>query len=432
LDLLSKEIGLARSATIAAIQDSRAKQSRHEYIQESALARIELNGERVLGLSELRISEERAADGRSGVAHPPRILFVTSNGAGMGHIARCLAITSRSGDEIDAHVVTLSRAATFLQGLGYDVSYFPSQDVAELSWPEWHRRFGGWLSRLVSSGGFGALVFDGTWVYRSVTDVARYHRVPLIWMRRDSWKEGSDRLQYDNPYQICDVVLRPGEPAEDPDGDASGPVRRVGPISLVTPDQLVSREDALAQLDLDPEGSYVVVQLGAGNIDDPRGTVQQVVARISAARHGITPVLVVSELSQRQWSVSSDVLVRKAVFPLARYFNAFEFGVFAAGYNSVVEAISLGLPALFVPNTQTVTDDQVARARRVDTEGLALGCSGTAGVEEKIDQLLDPDFRSELRRRLADTRPKDGALEALEEIVSIVRRRERIPEGPNL
>ena len=67
-----------------AIGDSRKKTSRHEYHQEQSLMRIEQEVNRLaaLNIGARVANSEPVMD----------ILFVTSNGAGLGHISRLLAV----------------------------------------------------------------------------------------------------------------------------------------------------------------------------------------------------------------------------------------------------------------------------------------------------------------------------------------------------
>ncbi len=51
-----------------------------------------------------------------------------------------------------------------------------------------------------------------------------------------------------------------------------------------------------------------------------------------------------------------------SVYPLSRYLRAFDAAVVAAGYNSYHEMVMAGVPAAYVPNLATTTDDQLARA----------------------------------------------------------------------
>ena len=57
-----------------------------------------------------------------------RILFVTSNGTGLGHLTRSMAIARRLDPGLDPAFVTFSAAAPVVRQLGYPVEYLASYD----------------------------------------------------------------------------------------------------------------------------------------------------------------------------------------------------------------------------------------------------------------------------------------------------------------
>ena len=55
-----------------------------------------------------------------------RILFTTSNGTGLGHLTRSMAIARRLPDSIEPLFLTLSAAAPVVERMGFAVEYVPS------------------------------------------------------------------------------------------------------------------------------------------------------------------------------------------------------------------------------------------------------------------------------------------------------------------
>ena len=55
-----------------------------------------------------------------------RVLFTTSNGTGLGHLTRSMAIARRLGDELEPLFFTLSAAAPVVERMGFAVEYAPS------------------------------------------------------------------------------------------------------------------------------------------------------------------------------------------------------------------------------------------------------------------------------------------------------------------
>jgi hypothetical protein len=156
-----------QSRLLRAVEQSRAAQSRHEYLQESALSRIEYRTEAALGLAELALRSPLSVESTR-----EHVLFVTSNGAGMGHVVRCLAVVDRAKGRFDATILTLSTAGDTLRANGYPVLSFPSKDASDMPWEKWHREFRDVLDTHVRTCGASAIVFDGAWVYRGLTGSA--------------------------------------------------------------------------------------------------------------------------------------------------------------------------------------------------------------------------------------------------------------------
>jgi hypothetical protein len=103
----------------------------------------------------------------------------------------------------------------------------------------------------------------------------------------------------------------------------------------------------------------------------------------------------------------------RATFPMSRYFSAFDLAIAASGYNAFHELIAFGVPTLFVPMPRD-TDDQAARARWADREGLALAVAGAEDPElgARVGRLCDPEVAAGLRRRCEERFPGNGAAEA--------------------
>jgi UDP-N-acetylglucosamine:LPS N-acetylglucosamine transferase len=103
------------------------------------------------------------------------------------------------------------------------------------------------------------------------------------------------------------------------------------------------------------------------------------------------------------------------VYPISRYQRGFDLVVSASGYNSFHELLSFGIPSVFVPNTGTQLDDQVARARFAAAAGAALIIEDTediAEVERVLGEAAQPETREALARRCAEVAFGNGALEA--------------------
>ncbi|MDR3068910.1 MAG: hypothetical protein LBU50_05340, partial [Cellulomonas sp.] len=264
------------------------------------------------------------------------------------------------------------------------------------------------------------VVFDGTFVYRGVTQSCRIARVPLVWLRRGMWKDGVDRVQFDAPLTVADHVVVPADLGEvEHDGQKGSWITRVPPVALVSRDRLLPPAQAKGELGLDPAGQYVLVQTGRASFEGTASATAAVVAAVRECVPGMTPVVLVPP-TLRERRLPEGVRGAVGRFPSARLLSAFELAVSAAGYNSVHENVAACLPTVFVPYRQTLTDDQVARAAGIADRGLGLVASSDAELRTALTTLADHARRTVLRERLSRTGPLDGGTVAAAEIMKVL------------
>ena len=154
---------------------------------------------------------------------PERILFVTSNGTGLGHLTRSMAIARRLIPTRAALLHALG-AAPVVREMGFPVEYMASHGSpgAGTDW-RWSRRLGPRLRAAIAEATPRALVFDGILPYDPL--LAAMRPVPLtVWSRRGLWRPGASAVPLRAPSRF-DAVLEPGEFAAAEDRGPTGPRR---------------------------------------------------------------------------------------------------------------------------------------------------------------------------------------------------------------
>ena len=320
-----------------------------------------------------------------------RILFLSSNGTGLGHLTRSMAIARRLDDTLEPVFFTLSGAAPVVADQGFSVEFAASYatPTAGSDW-RWSRRLRGRLRAVMRDADPRVLVFDGAHPYQALLDampsVPDAHRV---WCRRPMWKPGSNFGALERT-RFFDQVLEPGEFAASEDRGATVPLRGdafcVDPIVFCDDTELYEREDAERKLGLEPGGVNVLVQLGQGG---EVGAASERCLKHLAGREGVRVAALSSHLAAIG-EPPEGVVGLDSTYPMSRYLRAFDATVSAAGYNAYHELIRFGVPSLFVPMRRQ-TDDQEARARYAEESGVGLGVEGPAAssLEDKLDELLD-------------------------------------------
>src|SRR5262245_18706467 len=306
---------------------------------------------------------------------PSRALFVTSNGVGLGHLTRLLAIARRLPEEMEPVFAIMSQAFGVVEGFGYPVEYIPFHAYAECNTNDWQ----GWLYRqldqMIEFYGARALVFDGSMPYGGLLRATAPRRdVSLIWVRRAFWKPEQHNDDLVARQRFFDLVIEPEDIAEAYDKGVTvgqrGRAKRVAPIRLLDPEEQLPRAEAAAALGIDPARPAVLVQLGGGATRN-LATLTDLVLKGCSEFPELQVVVA-------EWAISSSPLdlwpnvKRLTGFPIARYFQAFDFAVSAAGYNTYHDVLCTGLPSIFIPDDHVMMDDQMARSRFAESRGAAI------------------------------------------------------------
>lgn len=343
-----------------------------------------------------------------------RVLMLSSNGAGLGHLTRLMSIARRLPDDLQTVIATQSHAASIVQQSGYLTEYIPSRTYLGIAADRWNEYLYRRIVDLLAVHRPRVVAVDGTVPYSGLLRaLAEHPEITWVWVRRAMWKQDQGQRWIERG-RAFDLILEPGEFAAPAD---VGPTvverdnaRCVGPITYLDPDELLDPGAARAELGLD-ERPAVLVQLGAGNIND----IASPVARIGRYldEHGFQIVLAESPIATRPIPAPAGARVAK-VYPLSRYLKGFDLAVSAAGYNSFHELIAFGVPSVFVPNEETALDDQAARARYANEVGAGLTIFDPSGdeVEEVLSRAVRPEVRAELTAACAALAIPNGAADA--------------------
>lgn len=352
------------------------------------------------------------------------ILFVPINGVGLGHLTRCLAI-SKSLERIlpskQMLFFTTSLALPILDQSGYYAYHFPSKTRYDRIAPgrEWNALLENYLLEVLRFHRPQAIIFDGAKPYRGISNVMdRVEGVQKIWIKRGLYRSSKIAQDLDGYFQKFDVTIVPGEYGVVDEGQVMmNNVFSVPPIILTDKSNELSRESACQVMDISDTTKNIYVQLGAGNINDICELTSAIIETLNSIS-GVSVVWGESPIARSEYRPRGSYRTLRD-YPNSKYFAGFDLAILASGYNSVHEAIFFGLPAIFFPNGQTASDDQIARARLAETTGFC-------------DTMLEFDaevFRQKVLRLLALNKavvPKgypgfeNGAVKSAEYIASVL------------
>ncbi|HLT02164.1 MAG TPA: hypothetical protein VK001_08285, partial [Geminicoccaceae bacterium] len=280
-----------------------------------------------------------------------RILFVTSNGVGIGHLTRMLAVARRCPKPLEPVFLTLSQAVRIVREQGFLAEYLPFHAALGCDPQQWNQSLREELKELIAFYDPPVLVFDGNVPYQGLIDALRANPdLWSVWCRRGMWQpgRGADVIARERDF---DAVVEPRDLADRLDRGLTvhhrSRTRVVDPIRLLDAGDLLPPNEARAALGIDPGRRAVLLQLGAGNNYD-YATLRHAAIALLRERYD-------ADVSVAEWPIAEQPLelpegvraVRE--YPLSRYLKAFDLVISAVGYNSFHEILLAGVPAIFVP-----------------------------------------------------------------------------------
>jgi UDP:flavonoid glycosyltransferase YjiC (YdhE family) len=357
-----------------------------------------------------------------------RVLFFSSNGVGMGHLTRLLAIARRCSGPIEPVFLSMSQAAAVVEEFGYLVEFTAHHNYLDLDVERWNAALRSQLNEAIEFYDAKVVLFDGNVPYRGLIDARLDHpSVPFLWCRRGMWRPGAGRNSVDRRSHF-DAIIEPRELAQTYDRGLTSYWRErtfpVEPILLHEPNELFGREAMRAQLGLDPNRPALLVQLGSGNNYDYSEVLRLACAH--AEQRNIQLAVAEWLISEAEVSALSGDVLQLRTYPLTRYVNAFDGAISAVGYNSFHELIACAVPAIFIPNEHPTMDDQLMRAQFAERRGLGL-CVRTCEpyrLRAAMDRVLDPDQRDRIIgrcRALAFGNGAEAAARLIEEMAIGIR-----------
>lgn len=322
---------------------------------------------------------------RMPVAQPAErpVLFLPSNGVGVGHMTRLLAVARR----MQGKAVFASQAAALevIQSFGFAAEYLPSAALVGGEFDAWDRWFRHDLEEILDRHDPRMVVYDGAAPSPGlVAAVGSRRDCHLVWMRRAMW--GKTTSPFMDNARWFDMILEPGELAAEIDTGITAQRRHeakvVEPIRLLDEGELLGRAEAAKALGLDPAKPAVLVQLGSGYNRDLLSILDQIMATL-----GRFPGLQVAIAEWVTGSVPLTLWPQATIlrgFPLSQYVRAFDFAISAAGYNSYHELLGFAVPTIFVANQHPTMDDQRGRAQWAQSAQAAFEIG-----EGELDDLHD-------------------------------------------
>ena len=351
-------------------------------------------------------------------AEKPTIILATSNGVGMGHLARASAIALELKEIANPIIVSMAGGVAEVPNfVGVRCEYIPGRDRGWMPRKLWDAYLRDRLLALIEETDAQVLSFDGVVPYPGVIGAKlKKNDLALVWVRRGLWQKKPQGLALGLQSMMMDAIIEPGDFARVYD---HGPTKNrkdaivTSAVSLYQESTALDRDEARIALGIDLARPAVLVQLGTGDSD--------VNEKMTAALKGLIGwkdlqvILTKKPVDANGNSLVPEGLEIKQVryFPLAKVLHAFDAAICATGYNGVHELLPALVPTVFVSNIRG-TDDQEARAEWCHDLGYALRAdqADLANITETVKLLQDPEERARLHRMCKKLPEANGAKEA--------------------
>ena len=351
-------------------------------------------------------------------AEKPTIILATSNGVGMGHLARASAIALELKEIANPIIVSMAGGVAEVPNfVGVRCEYIPGRDRGWMPRKLWDAYLRDRLLALIEETDAQVLSFDGVVPYPGVIGAKlKKNDLALVWVRRGLWQKKPQGLALGLQSMMMDAIIEPGDFARVYD---HGPTKNrkdaivTSAVSLYQESTALDRDEARIALGIDLARPAVLVQLGTGDSD--------VNEKMTAALKGLIGwkdlqvILTKKPVDANGNSLVPEGLEIKQVryFPLAKVLHAFDAAICATGYNGVHELLPALVPTVFVSNIRG-TDDQEARAQWCHDLGYALRAdqADLANITETVKLLQDPEERARLHRMCKKLPEANGAKEA--------------------
>ena len=341
------------------------------------------------------------------------ILFMATNGAGLGHLTRSMAIARRIRS-IDPNreivFLTTSIAVNTLHKEGFLAYHIPPKALlpAEMTSAQWGEMLRSTLMMLFSLYDIKTVVFDGAYPYAPfVRYIGAQGELKKIWVKRGSEKPETKATRQEQE-KFFDHILIPSEMGQEMRQNDSRHAW-VNPIVFIDKDELLSRNQVRRLFKIPDDKLFVYVQLGAGSNYNLQERLDCVFAALRK-KGNIMIALGESIIGDALQIYEDDIVIIKD-YPNSKYFSGFDFVISACGYNTFHELMYFGVPTLFLPIMETGTDDQMSRAMLGVKAGVAMALSrfDENEIEQAIEKLSDREENLKMRKNAEDFSFSNGA-----------------------
>jgi len=336
---------------------------------------------------------------------PPRLVFMPTNGVGLGHAQRCTLIADALPDAAPKpHFAAFPSCLQMIRQRGFDATPLVQRT---------HQHSDKSANDLLNATRLGALtqpgdtfVFDGGFIFPSVMRTIIDKGLSAVWIRRGLWSNAQNNLFTLDREKVFSRVIVPREAFDGLNQrySSGNHVHETGPVVQILPAGTRDKTRAALQQRYGLAFDKLVVTMPGGGVAADLSAHVQATASAIEARGDTLNLIVAWPGAQVHpawfgWTRTRVVTTLHAGL-LAQ---AADLMVSAAGYNSFHEALYNRIPALFIPQVASYMDNQTARAEMAADLGLAryVPANKPGAIDGELTRCLDHGLAETLQQALA-------------------------------
>jgi UDP-N-acetylglucosamine--N-acetylmuramyl-(pentapeptide) pyrophosphoryl-undecaprenol N-acetylglucosamine transferase len=343
------------------------------------------------------------------------IVMFPTNGVGFGHFTRLLSIARRIkklDEEVEVIFFTTMPTLHLLKREGIPAYHLPGRKkFNDMRANTWNKIVEENIANVFAIHKPSMFIFDGAFPYRGMLNsIQGRDEIKKVWLRRGTFKKGSTKIPVDSINHF-DYIITPKDSVEleEHDMEFTSTVVKCDPILYLDEIELRPKEDLRNRLGIPHDAIVCYLQLGAGEINDIESDISICLSELEK-HENVYVVLGESMLGGRLPSIGGRVRVLTD-YPNSLDFNAFDFTIMAAGYNSYHEAIRFSVPTISIPNMNTGMDDQLARVEVAEEAGamIVLREVSKRRVQAVVERILDESVRNSMIKASEKLHRPNGA-----------------------
>ena len=343
------------------------------------------------------------------------IVMFPTNGVGFGHFTRLLSIARRIkklDEEVEVIFFTTMPTLHLLKREGIPAYHLPGRKkFNDMPANTWNKIVEENIANVFAIHKPSMFIFDGAFPYRGMLNsIQGRDEIKKVWLRRGTFKKGSTKIPVDSINHF-DYIITPKDSVEleEHDMEFTSTVVKCDPILYLDEIELRPKEDLRNRLGIPHDAIVCYLQLGAGEINDIESDISICLSELEK-HDNVYVVLGESMLGGRLPSIGGRVRVLTD-YPNSLDFNAFDYTIMAAGYNSYHEAIRFSVPTISIPNMNTGMDDQLARVEVAEEAGamIVLREVSKRRVQAVVERILDESVRNSMIKASEKLHRPNGA-----------------------